>query len=840
MCVSARFLIQFGLLAAWACVASPALLAGQAIDAATQARVVADYGKLPMAFEANQGQADPEVQFLARGQGYGLYLTPTEAVLSLRAPTLSGPRSAPNAVVRMRLAGSNPRSRLSGVDPLPGMSNYFIGNNPARWHSAVPNYAKVLYANVYPGIDLVYYGNQRQLEYDFIVAPGADPRRIVLDFKGIRGLTLDSDGNLLLATATGNVLQHKPIVHQNVDGVRQSIDGRYRLRGRWQASFEIARYDTTRPLIIDPLLAYSTYLGGSGSDYGYGIAVDGSGCAYVTGETTGNFPTTPGAYRNAFGGGNYAPFTDAFVTKLNATGTALIYSTYLGGSGSDSGHAITVDRSGNAYVTGYTRGNFPTTPGAYQTTYDGFFGIFVTKLHATGAALAYSTYLSSAGRELSRGIAVDNDGNAYVTGRAEFGFPTTPGAYQSSYGGGADVFVTKFNATGTALVYSTFLGGSAEDTGNGIVVDDSGSAYVTGMTAGGFPTTPGAFQSTYGGSYYDAFVTKLNPAGSALVYSSYLGGSSTDYGYGIAVDSSGNVYVTGQTWGNFPTTPMALQTIHGGNYDAFVTKLDGSGSRLVYSTYVGGTGFDHGYGIAVDGDGSAYVTGQTRGGGFPTTANAPQIAYGGGYSDAFIAKLDSSGTALTYSTYLGGPGEDAGHGIAADGNGNVYVTGYTYGSFPTTPGAYLNTAGGGVQNAFVALLGEALPTPVPSVIEYYHAGFDHYFITWMPNEIAILDAGTKIKGWARTGYSFNTHTTVQSGTSPVCRYYIPPGLGDSHFFGRGTVECNATGQKNPSFVLEDPAFMYMFLPATGVCPTDTTPIYRVFQQPPRRQSSLHD
>jgi hypothetical protein len=458
-------------------------------------------------------------------------------------------------------------------------------------------------------------------------------------------------------------------------------------------------------------------LGGSGEDSGFGIAVDAAGNAYVVGlADSSNFPTTAGAFQPTRGGGR----ANAFVTKLNPTGTALVYSTYLGGSGNsgfgihDQGLGIAVDTAGNAYVTGFAgSSDFPTTAGAFQPTFGGGFNnAFVTKLNPTGTGLVYSTYLGGNASDQGLGIAVDTAGNAYVAGAtSSINFPTTAGAFQPTGGGFADAFVTKLNPTGTGLVYSTFLGGNTNnDFGSGIAVDTAGNAYVTGFArSSNFPTTAGAFQPTFGGGFVDAFVTKLDATGSALLYSTYLGGSSNDVGQGIAVDGAGSAYVTGETSStNFPTTPGAAQTIHAGGFgpDAFVTKLDATGSTLLYSTYLGGSSNDVGRGIAVDGAGSAYVTGNTFSTDFPTTSVATQTTNAGGF-DVFVTKLDATGSALLYSTYLGGSGgifggADIGNGIAVDSAGSVYVTGSTDSTnFPTTSGA-AQTTHAGFNDAFVA------------------------------------------------------------------------------------------------------------------------------------------
>jgi hypothetical protein len=509
-------------------------------------------------------------------------------------------------------------------------------------------------------------------------------------------------------------------MYQEVDGVRREVSGGYVLKGTHQVSFQVAAYDASRPLVIDPVLFYSTYLGGSGIEHGYGVAVDTAGNAFVTGDTSSaDFPTTPGAFQTTI-----IPAI-AFVTKLNPTGSALVYSTFLGGSGtSDIGIGIAVDAAGDAYVTGFTNSSdFPTTPGAFQTAYGGGArDTFVTKLNPTGSGLMYSTHLGS-GDSTGNAIAVDAAGNAYVAGRAFFsGFPTTSGAFQTGFSGAAYApYVTKLNPTGSGLVYSTLLGGSSNgssprDQAFAIALDSAGDAYVSGISnSTTFPTTPGSFQTTFGGGIRDAFVTKLNPIGSGLVYSTYLGGNDDDDGFGIAVDSSGSAYVTGFTAStNFPTTPGAFQTTDPSsiNLHAFVTKFNPVGSApLVYSTYLGGNGSDSGQGVAVDSVGNAYVTGYTTSTNFPTV-NAIQPALGGG-SDAFVTKVNPLGTGLVYSTYLGGSGNDNGFGIALDTlpNPNAYVAGDTGSTnFPTTPGAFQSTdPSSGNAHTFVAKITEFQP-----------------------------------------------------------------------------------------------------------------------------------
>ena len=698
-----------------------------------------------MQFEANLGLTDSEVKFIARGAGYTVFLTPTEAVLVLRptepsegnhGPVLPGldlrsprqpePKASPErdtTVVRLGLVGANPNPEVAGVEPLPGKVNYFRGNDPRKWRTGIPTYAKVRYRGVYAGVDVVYYGAQRQLEYDFVVAPGADPTRIRLAVTGAEALGVDGAGDLLLKTATGALRLHKPLIYQGMGSARREVDGGYVVIGKDRVGFRVAAYDAGKPLVIDPVLSYSTYLGGGLADIGYyGIAVDSAGNAYVTGSTvSSNFPTA-NPLQPTLNGSN-----DAFVAKLNATGSALVYATYLGGSDYDAGYGIAVDSAGNAYVTGITySSNFPTA-NPLQPTLNGSNDAFVAKLNATGSALVYATYLGGsdvyscdeygcyAEGDFGKGIAVDSAGNAYVTGTTtSFDFPTANALRPWFSGYIRDAFVAKLNATGSALVYATYLGGSGDDTGQGIAVDSAGNAYVTGGTTSfDFPTAH-PLQPRLGGFITNAFVAKIDAAGTELVYSTYLGGSQPcgyylygDLGFGIAVDSAGNAYVAGVASSlDFPTV-NAFQPRLRGCRDAFVAKLNAVGSALVYSTYLGGSGDDASEGIAVDSAGNAYVTGSTRSSDFPLV-NAMRLWSGS--SDAFVAKLNATGTALVYSTYMGGSADDMGLGIAVDGAGNTYVTGFTDSSNFPSVNAFQSTTGGG-RDAFVAKIGPATTQP---------------------------------------------------------------------------------------------------------------------------------
>jgi len=509
-------------------------------------------------------------------------------------------------VVRLHLAGANPHPQVVGLDRLPGVSNYFIGRDQRHWRTNVPAYARVAYRNIYLGVDLVYYGNQGRLEYDLVIAPGATPQTIRLAVAGARHMQIDGAGNIALRLAAGDLRQIKPMIYQQVNGARHVITGHYVALVDHTIGFQIGFYDRHRPLIIDPSLVYSTYLGGSGDDVGTSIAVDAAGAAYVTGSTySSDFPTTPGAFSSTH--------AEAFVTKLSASGAALVYSTYFGGSGGDRANGIAVDGTGATYITGETFSTDLPTRNALQPGY--------------GGAESY---------------------------------PCTDEGNGSHHG---DAFVAKLSPAGDALIYSTYLGGSGGDEGQGIAVDGGDNAYVTGSTNGklvngtpatdNFPTTPSALQTAFGGDGGlittnhktgecgpgDAFVSKLNPTGNSLIYSTYLGGSGADDGTGIAVDGSGDAYVTGATLSNnFPTTPGTLRPSKIGGENAFVSKLNPTGTALVYSTYLGGGFIDFGSGIAVDGSGDAYVTGATLSNNFPTTPGAPQAVFDGFYWDAFVSK----------------------------------------------------------------------------------------------------------------------------------------------------------------------------------------------------------
>jgi beta-propeller repeat-containing protein/HYDIN/CFA65/VesB family protein len=748
--------------------ASPNLVGQPAITGAPYVKkAINSYGKLPLAFEPNWGQQKGAAQFLARGDGYSISLAPTEAVFALSGAAtarMGGQTKGATAkassyflpdlarqyhnsqfpdrnhtakLLRMKLVGANPAARFAALDPLPGHSNYFVGSDPRGWRANIPNYRRVEVEEVYPGIDLLYYGSQRQLEYDFVIRPGHDPRNIQLEFGGAGQLRVDAQGDLVLGRQDQRLRFLKPVVYQQADGTSPSeavpaknlIASRFVILGKNRVGFRLGDYDRNKDLVIDPTLSYSTFLGGANKDIGSGIAVDGSGSAYVAGETCSpNFPTVGPLPASA--SQNAGVNCDAFVTKFDPSGATLVYSTFLGGSHGDSAAGIAVDIGGNAYVTGLTSStDFPTTAGAFQTVYGGGNSdVFVTKLNAAGSALIYSTYIGGNDSENGAGIAVDSSGNANVAGQTCSANYPVANAFQPLYAGNCDAFISKLNAAGSGLVYSTYVGGTQPDAAYAIAVDSLGAAFITGATcsdAGDFPLKNSLEDENAGPPDFpcDAFVAKTGPDG-VLAYSTFLGDTGQDAGYGITVDSQGFAYITGFTASqNFLITQGALDTTCGtdgtcnpdsGGHpraDAFVTKLSVEGSALVYSTFLGGSNVDIGYGIAVDINGNAYVTGATQSTDFPM-ANPEQAAFGGGPRDAFVTKLNAAGSGLIFSSYLGGADDDAGNGIAVDSNHNMYVTGSTSSNnFPTTAGAF-QPANAGSGDAFVTKIAN-VTAPVP-------------------------------------------------------------------------------------------------------------------------------
>jgi len=691
-------------------------------------RLAIAYAALPLAFEPNRGQTDRSVLYFARGGGYGLFLTPRGAVFTLDASAIAGDPSsarllsrrgklstpASPAVLRMNLLAAAPHPRVSAAGMLPGVTNYIRGNDPARWRMNVRHYARVRYAQVYSGIDLTFHGESRQLEFDFVVAPSANPSPVRFRFSGAQSVALDSAGQLIVASAAGDLRLHRPLAYQERHGTRHAIAASFVLRRGGEVGFVIGPYDHRRALVIDPALSYSTFLGGAGEDEATAIAVDSAGNAYVTGQTaSSNFPSSSGTVGTR---GNL----DVFVSSLRPDGSALNYTTLLGGSGNEIGNAIAVDPAGDAYVTGATNSSdFPVTSGALRLSPGGAQDAFVARLDPTGA-VSYATYLGGSDDDSGNGIAVDASGNAYVAGDTlSTDFPgASASQLQSGNAGSDDGFVAKLNAAGSALGFAAYLGGSQADSANAIALDSSGNIYITGSTlSADFPHTPGAYQARCGGDancnggLADAFLSKIKGDGSAFLYSTFLGGSGSDIANGVAVDAAGEATIVGSTSSSDFPTANPFQAALEGAPDIFVTRLNAAGTGLIFSTYIGCDDPDEATAVALDPIGDVYLTGRTQSAtDFPTTGGF-QVSIGGG-ADAFVTELSGSGQ-MIYSSYLGGSGNENSFqgsisqaplgGIAVDSAGNAYLAGSTNSTTGfTTVSPFQATNAGGASDAFVA------------------------------------------------------------------------------------------------------------------------------------------
>ncbi len=774
------------------------------------------FGKLPMSFEANRGQTDAEVKFLARGHGYMLFLTPEAAVLKLREGRANG------LVLRIKPVGGSPTVQIGGEGELPGKSNYFLDTDPKHWYTNIPTYRGVRYAQVYPGVDLVFYGRQGQVEFDYRLAPQAETRQIVMEYEGANELKIEQ-GALLIRVGEKWLRQDKPSAYQQtgIGGQRSEVKAEYVLLGRNRVGFRVGAYDRARELVIDPILKYSTYLGGafspqpgqfSANTFGRAVAVDSTGHAYVAGETTTtDFPTTSGAYdRTSAGGGTSdnggSEMGVAYVTKFNTTGTGLIYSTYIGGNGMSGVYGVAVDGSGNAYITGQTgTSKYPTTAGAFQTTFKGptcdtssYFcqgDAFVTKLNASGSGLVYSTFLGGTDYDTAAAIAVDGSGNAYVTGGTQSTDFPVKNAFQPkintdtncSNGRASNcgnAFLTKLNSTGTGLIFSTYYGSGFGTDGRGITVDSSGNAYVTGSTAftSGLRSTRN-FGGTSDG--YGGYVLKVSSSGGFLWSDTIESG----IGQAIAVDQYHQAYITGLLNSpRLPVTAGAFQTAPKGAFlPAFVTKISSDGTSLKYSTYLGGSGGDTGYGIGVDSQDHAYVTGQTSSDDFPVTSSAFQSSRKGG-QNAFVTMLATAGNGLMYSTYLGGSNADYGYAIAVDKSWNAYVVGNALSSdFPVTPGAFQSSLKGSMD-AFLAkviIVADLAITKTASATAIAHGGFETYTITvtnngpdpaWGTTVTDVLPSGEVFES-VSTSMGSCTHPSVGYGGTVTCKtsFFGSPG-----------------------------------------------------------------
>lgn len=626
---------------------------------------------LPLYFEQNQGQADGEVKFLARAQGYTLFLSDGEARMALKASA--------EQRLRLRLMGGNQRPLVRGGDELAARSNYLIGNQPEQWHRDVPLFASVRYEQVYPGIDLLYYGKQQQIEYDFIVAPGAQPDLIAMDWQGADEINIRATGDLAIKIGAAEIVQRRPVIYQERGGRREIVAGNYRWNADNTIGFEITAYDQSLPLVIDPVLEYSTYLGTSAFDQINSMAVDAQGNVYVVGLTNSQNLPVLNAYQNTCG-----CIEDGFVAKLDPEGRP-VFITYLGGSSNDTASAVAVDSSGNVYVTGTTQStNYPVTPGAFRRTCTGCGDreAFVTKLSAAGNALLYSTYLNGSQGDEGRDIAVDAAGNAYVVGFTNStDFNTTPGAVQTQRSGTfLDAFAVKLDAAGSDLIFGTYLGGTRDERANGVAVDAEGNVYIAGETASrDFPFLASSYQpfhtSFETGGPFDPFITKLNPAGTAIIYATSISnGPFEDRAWDIAVDGQGQAYVVGDTFSPiFPTTPGVFMRAPNGAA-GFLAKFSADGTELLLSTLVNSHTLART--VALDGEGNIYVAGLTSTSSFNPNDHPWQPGHAGA-NDMFVARFDPAASILESFSVLGGSGDDITTGMGLDGAGNIYIAGYT-------------------------------------------------------------------------------------------------------------------------------------------------------------------
>lgn len=805
-------------------------------------------GRLPVNFTPNRGQYPPEVVFAARGYGSSMFFLNDGVTYSF--PAQSSHRESPLAIrmvsleperrwfLQMRLVSADPVAAPVGDEPVPGKSHFFKGSDPTQWTTDVQNYRKIVYRSVYPGIDLVFHGTQKALKYDFVVQPGADPGQIAFEYDGARNVEIDETGRLVITGSQGKLVEEQPLVYQRSGDQVTAVQGAYKLQGN-RVSFSIGPFDRTRELIIDPTITYSSVAGGSGNDVAHAIAVDDSGYVYLAGGASSGYPTTSGAFDETSNGAR-----DAFVSKfrLNGNGASdLVYSTFLGGDRNDRALGITVDDTGQVYITGFTTSLvssvfYPTTTGAFQTSHaGGSTDAFITKISADGSALIYSTFVggSGSGGDSGGDIKIDTSGNIYISGQAGQGFPTTAGAYDQTFNGGAsdvDAFVVKLNPAGSGaadLIYSSFLGGSGPDGAAGLALDDSSIVCLTGYASSGFPIKF-PLDSTQNGDV-DAFMARIDPAGNGsadLRFSTFFGGVLEDRGNAITLDATGQIFITGHTLSNnLPTTVGAFDRTTNSGFDVFVAKFSANAGSMLYSTYIGNAREDIGFGIAVDATGVIYVSGSS-GGSQPQTVPTTPGAFdetGNGFRDAFMLQINPAGGGsadLLYSTVIGGAEDDYGYGLALDASGNVYICGQARTTgFPTTSGAYDEVQNGG-DDAFVAQFPPLSPPAIqviPDQIIVVGSLFSVTVVDSAGNPSSVyslvvgpagmsIDAGTGVLTW--------TPTISQIGdTTVTVRATNTEGFDDESFNLRVIEVIANEFVANPTFANDDGEFVEFFNPS---------------------------
>jgi len=722
-----------------------------------QRRLVSALSKMPASFEPNWGQADPSVKFLSRGPGYALFLMPGEAVLSLlgpRAHPLESSSGQAYRALRLEMLNSSLSTKIEGQNLLPHRSNYFLGNRPGQPQVGVSNFSRVRYRSVYPGIDMVFHGDPTQLEFDLDVAPGADVHHVRLRLEGAESIQLDTSGDLIARVDSAELRLHRPVTYQHTSRGDRMVPGKFTLSANQEIGFRVDNYDGSLPLVIDPVLSYSTFFGGTGADQALAVAVDSQGDFYVAGQTaSSNFPVAS-AFQSTYGG-----FTDAFVAKFRADGTGLAYSTFLGGSFVDVAQAIAVDSQGNAYVTGFTTSTDFPTKNPLQATLNGSFGqdVFITKLSPDGSSLVFSTYLGGSGLDTAAAIALDSQNEVVLAGTTKStDFPLVNALETSLHGtsGNSDAFVAKIKADGSALVFSTYLGGAGVDGATGVAVDSQGNIVVSGGTNSTDFPTQNALQPNFGGGTTtdmisaDAFLTKLKGDGSAILFSTYWGGSNSDQGAYLSLDSSDNIFLVGETnSADFPTSNQTKPP--GAAITGFVTKFPPDGSSVLFSTIFGGTGTDFIYGSAVDPAGNICISGNTSSVDFPL-ANPLQTTYGGGSTDGFVSELSSNGSMLLFSTYLGGGNTDGFYRMAADGNG-IYVVGSTSSADFPTAGVQVNGFMGSTDGVVVKINSASSASFSPSSLTF---GIQSVGTTSAPQTVTLTNTGSatlSVEGISITG-----------------------------------------------------------------------------------------